>query len=150
MNITQLIQDSSKEITIVGALPLSAQLTEATEEIYRVLVSNEQLRITVLYESDSDLFYQSLSSDTRISKNRISFARMRDLRNRIARLQEFVRQLGKSDETKLLTKRLHIKQVNLRLTLNVVRADELLFVCPISTEVPSAEMYVKFTKTISG
>lgn len=141
MNITQLIQDSSKAITIVGALPLSGQLTEAAEEIYGALMRNEQLRITVLYESDSDLFYQSLSSDTRNSKNRMSFAKMRDLRNRIARLREFIRQLSKSDESKALKDRLQIKQVNLRLTLNAVRADEAIFICPISTEVPSTEMY---------
>ena len=136
MNITQLIRDSNDEITIVGALPLSVLLAESAKEIYNALIRNERLRITVLYESDSDIFYQSLSSDTLSCRNRMSFAKMRDARNRIARLQELTKQIAKPTNN-----RLQVKQVNLRLTLNAVRADGEIFVCPVSTEVPTAEMY---------
>lgn len=142
MNIVELIQNTVSELIIIGTMPLSEKLANCSKEIYQALTQKEKLHINILYESDNDLFYQSLLTDTRVAKRRVSFAKLRDLRNRVSRLQESVMEYAAIPEEKgLLAKRFQIKQVNLRLLLNVVRADKELYICPVFGEIPLEQMY---------
>lgn len=142
MNLIELIQNTSNELTIIGTMPLFEKLVNCSNEIYQALGAKQNLSINIFYESDSDLFYQSLLTDTRFTKSRVSFTKLRDLRDRISRLQDYViRYSVIPKEKELFAKRLQIKQVNLRLLLNVVRADKELYICPVLSEIPSEQMY---------
>jgi len=142
MNIVELIQNTANELTIMGTIPLSEKLANCSKEIYQALVQKQSLHLNIFYESDSDLFYQSLLTDTRFARSRVSFTKMRDLRNRVARLRDYViKNCAIPEEKQLFAERLQVKQVNLRLLLNVVRADKELYICPVLSEIPSEQMY---------
>jgi len=115
---------------------------DCSEEMYRTLAQNQNLHLNIFYENDSDLFYQSLSNDTQFARNRVSFAKLKGSRNRVSRLREFVMEYAVTpEEKKLIFERLQVEQVNLRLSLNVIRSDKELYICPVSVEVPSVQMY---------
>jgi len=142
MNIVELMQNTANELTIIGTIPLSEKLASCSEEIYRALVQKQNLCVNIFYESDNDLFYQSLSTDTIIAKKRLSFSRLKDLCKRMSRLPEFVmKHAHTSEEKELLAKRLQVKQVNLHVLLNVIKADKELYICPVFNEVPSEQVY---------
>ena len=142
MKIVELIHNTVDELTIIGTIALSERLVKYSEEIYGALVQRQNLHLNIFYESDSDLFYQSLSTDTRSAKTRVSFVKLRDLRDRVSRLRESVMKYASTHEEKeSLANRFQVKQVNLRLLLNVVRADKELFMCPVLTEIPSEQLY---------
>lgn len=142
MNIVELIQNTEKDLTILGTIPLSEKLVKCSEEMYQALIQKQKLHLNIFHESDSELFYQSLSTDTRSVKNRVSFAKLRDLRNRVSRLPERIKKYASTPEEKaVLASRLQVKQVNLRLSLNIVRADKELYICPVLNEIPSEQMY---------
>ena len=142
MDLVDLIKNTANELTIIGTIPLYDELVDFSEEIYQALVQNQNLHLNIFYESDSDLFYQSLSTDTRFARNRVSFAKLKDSRNRVSRLRESViKYAAIPEEKKFLTERLQVEQVNLRLLLNVIRSDKELYICPVSSEIPSKLMY---------
>ena len=142
MDLVDLIKNTANELTIIGTIPLYDELVDFSEEIYQALVQNQNLHLNIFYESDSDLFYQSLSTDTRFARNRVSFAKLKDSRNRVSRLRESViKYAAIPEEKKFLTERLQVEQVNLRLLLNVIRSDKELYLCPVSSEIPSKQMY---------
>jgi hypothetical protein len=142
MDLVDLIKNTANELTIIGTIPLYDELVDFSEEIYQALVQNQNLHLNIFYESDSDLFYQSLSTDTRVARNRVSFAKLKDSRNRVSRLRESViKYAAIPEEKKFLTERLQVEQVNLRLLLNVIRSDKELYLCPVSSEIPSKQMY---------
>lgn len=142
MNIVELIQNTVSELVIIGTIPLSEKLADSSREIYQALKQKEKLHVNIFYESDNDLFYQSLLTDTRVAERRVSFVKLRDLRNRVSRLQESVMKYATVPEEKgFLAKRFQIKQVNLRLLLNVVRAGKELYICPVFGEIPLEQMY---------
>jgi hypothetical protein len=142
MDLVDLIKNTANELTIIGTIPLYDELVDFSEEIYQALVQNQNLHLNIFYESDSDLFYQSLSTDTQFARNRVSFAKLKDSRNRVSRLRESIIKYAVITEgKKILTERLQVEQVNLRLLMNVIRSDKELYICPASVEVPSVQMY---------
>jgi hypothetical protein len=142
MQLIDLINKTIKELTIIGTIPISEKLVSLSDEIHQAILQKHDLHINVFYESDNDLFYQSLSTDTRFAKNRISFAKLKDSRKRVSRLAEFVtKHAAMPEDKKLLAERLQVKQVNLRLPLNVIRSDKELYICPVLSEIPSEKMY---------
>lgn len=142
MDLIDLIKNTANELTIIGTMPLYDELVDCYEEMYRALAQNQNLYLNIFYENDSDLFYQSLSNDTQFARNRVSFAKLKGSRNRVSRLREFVMEYAVTpEEKKLIFERLQVEQVNLRLSLNVIRSDKELYICPVSVEVPSVQMY---------
>jgi hypothetical protein len=142
MNLVDLIKNAANELTVIGTMPLYDELVDCSEEMYRALAQNQNLHLNIFYEDDSNLFYQSLSTDTSVARSRVSFAKLRESRDRVSRLQEFVMKYAVTpEEKKLIVERLQAEQVNLRLSLNVIRSDKELYICPVSVEVPSVQMY---------
>lgn len=142
MDLVNLIKNTANELTIIGTIPLYAELVDFPKEIYQAIMQNQNLHLSIFYESDNDLFYQSLITDTKFAKNRVSFAKLRDSRNRVSRMRESVMKYAVTPEDKkLIFERLHVEQVNLRLSLNVIRSDKNIYICPVSVEVSSLQMY---------
>lgn len=137
-----MIQNTDKNLTILGTMPLSGKLIKYPEEIYQAIIQKQKLHLNIFYESDSELFYQSLSTDTRSVKNRVSFRELMFLRDLILLSIERIKEYASTPEEKaVLDGRLQVKQVNLRLLLNIVQADKKLYICPVLHEIPSEQMY---------
>ena len=142
MNLVELIQNTTNELTIIGTIPLYRQLVDCLQVLYQALKEKHTLRVNIFYESDSNLFYQSLSTGHRTARNRTSFAKLSSWRTRVSRLREFVlRYAATPEEQTLFADRMKIRQVNLNLPLNVIRADKDIYVCPVLNEIPSEQMY---------
>src|SRR5688572_26563882 len=88
MDIREVILGATESVTILGLLPLADWLSGDISELERRFRSDPPLRLTCLYESESELFFASLITDHRTFTNRISFVRLREMRNRALRALE--------------------------------------------------------------
>lgn len=143
MDFVEIFKNTKNQLTIIGTLPISEILFNSSKDIYNLLKKNKKLNITILYESDSDLFLQSLSTDRPECSERISFTKMREIRNRISRLKLSVKTYIQNQKELLILNRLIIKQINMRLLNNIIYSDDKLFYCPVLTEIPDSQDYIK-------
>jgi NUDIX domain len=144
--LLKMIRDAKSELLFIGTASLTPGLDTLFGQLTDLMILNDGLRITVLYESDSELFSQSLLFGVAQRATGSSFEKMRVHRDRVSGtiqggglkslIQERLVEL-KADPK--IANRVVVKQTNLRLPYNVIKCDELLLVsvtgcCPSSTE----------------
>lgn len=148
MILEELFRAAESRLSIVGTAALIPHLENSARLVADLLTLNADLRITILCESDSELFSQSLAVDTPHSRNRMSFATMMVHRDRIlgtsnrdglAAEVSHLLQESTAPETRL--KRLTIRQLHLRSPLNIIQADDRIWWCPVTHAFPTLESY---------
>ena len=82
MDVFEAILAAERDILILGIVPLANWFTRPAPELSRLLSFATEIRLTCLHESESELFFASLVTDHPSSHPRISFTKMRELRNR--------------------------------------------------------------------
>lgn len=142
MEFDELFRDAKSTITIVGTNPLSPELEASGQYFADLLHLNPDLRLTILCESDSENFSQSLVLDKGSAGMRKSYTSLSVHRDRVmgrtdrdglrADIAGF---LGDVPHRQKLLDRVVIRQVNLRLPINLVEADGRLWYC-VTTAVP--------------
>lgn len=149
MDFKGFFRDAKLSISIVGTSPLIPELERSAQFFADLLTVNDNLRITVLCESDSELFQQSLCVDTPYSVNRTSFSSLEAHRDRILGKDqsdgltfEISRLFSTSQDSQQKLKRLAIRQANLRLPLNIIAVDGKVWTCPTTHALPKADSYV--------
>lgn len=148
MNFRELFSDAKESITIIGTNPLIPHLEKSASFFADLLTLNDRLKLTVLYESDSENFNQSLCIDTDFSKNRTSYASLSVHRDRISGarkggglLYEILSKINDDDLKKSLTTRIKFKQCNLRLPINLILSDDELWCCIVTHNLPGLDSY---------
>ena len=146
-------EPANKELIIVGLNPIVAELSVSPRGIVDMLKVNPELKITILYENMTEHFNQSLFYDKSLSKNRIDFEILKTLRNRIVGnnnengglIDEMLKFCDKNLEEAVYS-RVKLLQNNLRHTVNLILADDVIRYCVTTLETPSMEEYEVITE----
>jgi len=148
MKFTEYFESAESVIVILGTNPLVPHLEKYADFLADLLTLNEKLCLTILYESDSENFNQSLCVDTDYSNNRMSFSSLCVHRDRISGIgkggglaADIVRCIPDDDLKEHVRGRIIIKQVNLRLPVNLIRVDDKLWYCIVTNTLPTIDSY---------
>ena len=156
MTAAQKFQDYFREatsrITILGANPLHPHLEDSGQFFADLLVLNPNLELTILVESDSENFSQSLCVDHSGAENRISYATLRVHRDRVlgrkkkgedGLVGEIQRALRADMNPELVLNRVAVRQSNLRHPVNLIQVDETLWYAITGSDMPDITSYVR-------
>lgn len=158
MQFNNLFRDAKTLITIFGINPLSPHIASGAEFFCDLLKLNEDLKIKILCESDTECFSQSLCTDTDFSKNRASFTSLLVHRDRVIGRTEkeglkasMLRILEKdpnsdSEYVRGILDRISVLQSNLRMPINLIQTDDTLMACVTTTFIPQISSYEVITK----
>jgi NUDIX domain len=148
MKFQDFFQRATSSIKIIGTNALIPYLEQNAKFLADHLTVNKDLHILILCESDNENFNQSLCTDTKSSRRRLSFANLGVHRDRIMGtgkkdgLMEEIRGLVKDiPQAGDILKRINIKQVNLRLPVNIIEADGEIWCCFITNSAGNLDSY---------
>ena len=152
MEFQTFFENTKSTIRIVGTNSLIPHLEESARFFADLLTLNKNLLVTILCESDSENFNQSLCTDNSASPRRLSFANLSVHRDRIigtgkrdGLIQEVKTQVGNSPQAEDILKRIVVKQVNLRLPVNIIEADGRVWFCVIAHHATDLQSYFEAT-----
>lgn len=145
-------REAEREIRILGTNSLIPDLEESSKFFFDLLNLHRGMKLSIYYESDNENFNQSLCIDTDSSVNRISYSTLSLHRDRIRGLTAqsgikaaILRLFDTPEEKKEADKRIEVKQVNLRLPVNVLVIDSRVFSCFVTHKLPTIESYREVT-----
>lgn len=147
-------EPAQNKLIIVGVNPIAGFLVENPQCIADMLKVNPNLHITIIYENITENFNQSLFYDKQYSLNKIDFEKLRGLRNRLLGTEKkrggfidsVVNCFEKSQHDEIKS-RIKLLQNNLRHSVNLVYADDIIHYCITTLEIPSIDMYQTVTLT---
>lgn len=139
----------SEKLVIVGVNPLIDQLTKDPELLYDLLRVENNLKITILYENETENFNQSLFFDKDNSRHKVEFDKLQTYRNRLigrkgkkrVGLVADVLQLFENSERDENENRIVLYQNNLRHNVNLIQVDDIILYCTTTIDIPSLDMY---------
>jgi len=130
MDFEDFFKDAKKEIVIIGVNSLIPFLEANYRFFFNKLMLEEELCLKVYCESDSENFNQSLITDSKSAKNRTSYTALQAHKARVMGTTDFsglksdIVSCAEDERVKKdIIERITINQVNLRLPLNVIKAD---------------------------
>lgn len=146
--IENFLKNAKTEIVIIGINSLDPYLEKSAKFFYNLLNIHNDLKVSIYYESESENFNQSLTVDTKESINRISFTALETHKDRIVgttdnsglknRILDF---FDKRELKEKLTERILLGQINFRLPINIIKADEEYWFCFVSNKMPQIDDY---------
>jgi hypothetical protein len=150
MKFQTFFREAKSEIIIVGTNSLIPHLEQSASFFADLLTLNKDLRVLILCESDNENFSQSLCTDTKSSRPRLSFASLSVHRDRIigtgkkdGLMEELRDLLNANPQGEEILARIDIKQVNLRLPLNIIKADGEMWCGVIINRAAGLESYFR-------
>lgn len=146
-----------EKLVVIGVNPIIQDLTENPLMFYDLLRSCENLKITLIYENETENFNQSLFYTKGISKNKMDFDKLQTYRSRLIGGKKgrkntagFVEDVLKYCEDKeiqvAMRSRINLLQNNLRQFVNIILADDVIWYCFTTLDLPQLSMYRKVTK----
>jgi hypothetical protein len=143
-----LFRDATRSIVVIGVNPLAPHLEQAARFFANLLTVNDALRVTILYESDSENFNQSLILDSPAAPSRTSFANLTLHRNRIAGeapgtgfARDVLEQIDNAEIRQSASGRLFLRQVNLRLPVSMIHVDSRMWFSLTTTALGTVATY---------
>lgn len=144
-------------LIIVGVNPIVQEITNNPRLLFDLL-NTTSVKITMIYENETENFNQSLfhiknSKDTSLDFDRLETYRSRLLggkkgRKNTAGLVEDILKFCENNEKKeSMRSRITLLQNNLRQFVNIIWADNVIWYCFTTLELPKLSMYRKLTKT---
>jgi hypothetical protein len=148
--ISKFFETAKSNITIVGINALIPYLEKAAEWFSNFLTANPELTLTILYESDTENFNQSICMDTSFAPRRTTFSTLTVHRDRIAGTESnagLIREMAELIEDEELRKsaeeRIELRQLNLRTPVNLLLADDQLWYCISTHQLPTIDSYIE-------
>jgi len=144
-----------KDLVIVGVNPIVEEMTVNSELFYDMLVCSPRLKITIIYESDSENFNQSLFYDKERSKNKIEIDKLHAYRIRLVgrRNKKFAGFIDNvlnhfKNDKDIINARERIKlfQNNRRHNINLIYIDDVIWYSITTLDIPTLDMYRKVTE----
>lgn len=143
-------------IVVVGVNPIIQEITENPLLFSDILRTCENLRITLIYENETENFNQSLFYKKGISKNRMDFDKLQTYRSRLIGgkkgldsmsgfIEDVIRNCDETDVQTSVRKRIKLLQNNLRQFVNIIVADDIIWYCFTTLDLPQLSMYRKLT-----
>ncbi len=148
---------AKERIIIVGLNPIIQELTDEPEFISDLLRVNDELKITFIYESETENFNQSLFYQKGVTKRKLDFDKLQTYRNRLlggkkgqnkktAGLVEEILSEFQESERSQVEKRIKMFQNNLRHFVNLIVVDGIIWYCFTTLELPTVDMYQSISK----
>lgn len=148
MELKDFLREAKLSLKIIGTNALIPQLEQNARLLADLLLLNKDLRIIILCESDNENFSQSLCIDTDFSHKRLSFTSLNVHRSRILGtskkndlIQEIRELLKDESQCEEILKRIQIRQVNLRLPVNIIETDGKIWCCIIMNSAAGPDDY---------
>jgi hypothetical protein len=144
-----------EQIIIVGVNPIIDEIVNNPRLFYNMLNTNEKLTITILYESDTENFNQSLFFDRKQGDRKIDYDRLQTYHARLlgssgGKKTGFIKDVlsYNTDGNKRcsMESRIRLLQNNLRNFVNLIIKDSIIYYSFTTTEYPSLEMYSKLER----
>lgn len=144
-------------LIVVGINPIIQEITNNPQMFYDILRTCENLNITLIYENETENFNQSLFYIKGVSKSKMDFDKLQTYRSRLiggkkgrsntAGFVEDVLGYCESKEIKQnMRKRIKLLQNNLRQFVNIILADNVIWYCFTTLDLPDLSMYRKVTR----
>jgi len=160
MNLSDFFKNSAgqppeKNLVIVGVNPIIVEMTANPELFYDMLMCSPHLKITIIYESDSENFNQSLFYDRERSKNKIEFDKLQAYRSRLigGNRGKTKKSVGfiddvlnhfKNDKDRInIRERIKLFQNNRRHNINLIYIDDVIWYSETLLDIPTLDMYRK-------
>lgn len=146
---------AENDLTIIGVNPIINEVIENAQLFADLLRCNQKLRITIIYESETENFNQSLFYDKDLSLAKIEFEKLQTYRNRLIGgkkaknkkkagfLEDVLNFCNSKEELEDFSKRFALLQNNLRHNINIIKADDVIFYSFTGLELPSIDLYQK-------
>ena len=149
---------AQKRLIIVGVNPIIQEITENPLMFYDVLRTCENLRITLIYENETENFNQSLFYTKGISKNKMDFDKLQTYRSRLIGgkkgrmntagfVEDILSHCDDEDIQQNMRKRIKLLQNNLRQFVNIILADDVIWYCFTTLDLPALSMSPKITQS---
>lgn len=126
-----LFADAKDEIVVVGVNPLSPYLESSAVFFSSLLKFRDQLRLTVLYENPTENFQLSTTIGASGTDQRKSFdylsshcTRISGSENNAGLNREILNEISEKDVAADVSTRISVKQLNLRLPVNIIKKDD--------------------------
>lgn len=147
-----LLKSASRIINIIGINPLFPIIEESAQIFTDLLIINKNLKINILYESDNECFNQSLCArnifeDSRMNYTYLSVHRRRVVGSKtdkglIAEIKEKLEDIRNKDN---ILSRISLKQINLRLPINIIQVDNEIYFTFVTDSMPTIDDYIKLS-----
>ncbi len=151
--------DGSKiqeHLTIIGVNPIVQEITNNPQLLFDLL-NTTRVKITMIYESETENFNQSLfrvneSKDRSLDFDRLETYRSRLLggkkgrKNTAGLVEDILRFCESNEKKKKMRNRIRLLQNNLRQFVNIIWADDVIWYCFTTLGLPDLSMYRKITK----
>lgn len=145
------------KIIIVGVNPIIQELTEEPEIFNDMLRVNPDLKITIIYESETENFNQSLFYDRSVTQRKLEFEKLQTYRNRLIGgkkgknkktagfIDDALSYCEDEEEQERFRTRIVLMQNNLRHFINLIVVDDVILYCFTTLDLPVIDMYEKVT-----
>lgn len=148
---------AQERLVIVGINPIIQKITENPLMFYDILRSCEKLNITLIYENETENFNQSLFYTKDISKNKMDFDKLQTYRSRLIGgkkgrkntagfVEDILRYCDDEQTQNNMRKRIKLLQNNLRQFVNIILADDVIWYCFTTLDLPQLSMYRRITE----
>ena len=143
-------------LIVIGVNPIVKEITNNPQLLFDLL-NTTSVKITMIYESETENFNQSLFHINGSKNRTLDFDRLETYRSRLlggkkgrkntAGLVEDILKFCENKEKKEnMRKRIRLLQNNLRQFVNIIWADDVIWYCFTTIGLPELSMYRKITK----
>ncbi len=126
---------AKNSIVIVGLNPIAVDLDEYFHMFFDLMNLNQELKVHIFYESDSENFNQSLSfsSESKHTPTKLNLCRDRIIGRSVrhgvsgglkSKVNDY---FNNSSQSQSVSCRIYLKQINTRMPVNIIKVDDKLF-----------------------
>ncbi|MBW8034774.1 MAG: hypothetical protein FVQ79_03745 [Planctomycetes bacterium] len=144
--LENILSCGKRHITIMGVMPIAEELLGLSDFLRDRLIREKSLQISFFYESENELFGQSLCLDNHHARKRMTYGTLKDMREFFKGIKRSVLEECPEDGLESVELRFVVQQINLRLPLDVICVDDTYYVCPVTADMPSLRDYKKIAK----
>lgn len=144
-------------LIVIGVNPIVQEITTNPQLLFDLL-NTTTVKITMVYESETENFNQSLFHVNSSKEKSLDFDKLETYRSRLlggkkgrkntaGLVEDILKYCEDSDKKANMRKRLKLLQNNLRQFVNIIWADDVIWYCFTTIGLPELSMYRKITET---
>lgn len=143
-------------LIVVGVNPIVQEIT-TNPQLFFDLLNTTPVKITLIYESETENFNQSLFHVNGSKEKSLDFDRLETYRSRLlggkkgrkntaGLVEDVLRYCEDNEKKKDMRSRIRLLQNNLRQFVNIIWADDVIWYCFTTLGLPEISMYQKITE----
>jgi len=143
-------------LIVIGVNPIVQEITNNPQLLFDLL-NTTSVKITLIYESETENFNQSLFHINGSKNRSLDFDKLETYRSRLlggkkgrkntaGLVEDILKFCENSDKKENMRKRIKLLQNNLRQFVNIIWADDVIWYCFTTIGLPELSMYRKITE----